>query len=387
MNSQVFWGSPQQAQWEAKETLPAKLDLILDQLNIRDRVKDATVAIKMHMGNNIGYSTVHPIFVRKVVQAIKDGGGQPFVTDLFWDMVNAGNRGYTTETLGCPIYPNSGLSEKYCYAHPDPYKNIREWNVAGMIEDADFLINFAHAKGHPSCGYGGVFKNLALGCVNRETRAAMHDTMQFDAYWFSDHCPDEDSRQKVMDSCPFGALVNDKDDPNGVHLHPEQCNQCMRCMEVAPQGSLKISPVNFHAFQEACARSTRATLSTFEPKKVTHLILATQITPLCDCFGFTGPSILPDAGIFGSNDIVAVEQAALDIMAQSQLIEDNIPKNMEIHHREGHPLRWLHGPYKDPYLITQYGEELGLGSRQYDLVDVYPVISSIQPKTAYISTE
>ena len=83
--SKVFYGSPRQARLEAKETLPAKLDLIIDELHLRDRVKDETVLIKMHTGNNIVYSTIHPVFVRKVVQAIKDGGGKPFVADVSWD--------------------------------------------------------------------------------------------------------------------------------------------------------------------------------------------------------------------------------------------------------------------------------------------------------------
>ncbi len=64
MVSQVFFGSPRQTRLEAKETLPAKLDMILDRLHLRDRVKGETVAIKMHTGNNIGYSTIHPVFVR-----------------------------------------------------------------------------------------------------------------------------------------------------------------------------------------------------------------------------------------------------------------------------------------------------------------------------------
>ena len=81
MPSKVFFGSAHQARLEAKETLPAKLDLIIDQLHIRDRVKDETVVIKMHTGNNMVYSTIHPVFVRRVVQAVKDGGGKPFVTD------------------------------------------------------------------------------------------------------------------------------------------------------------------------------------------------------------------------------------------------------------------------------------------------------------------
>jgi hypothetical protein len=50
MPSKVFYGSPRQARLEAKETLPAKLDLILEQLHIRERVKDETV-VKMHTGN------------------------------------------------------------------------------------------------------------------------------------------------------------------------------------------------------------------------------------------------------------------------------------------------------------------------------------------------
>ena len=109
MASKVYYGSPRQARLEAKETLPAKLDLILEQLNIRDRVKGETVVIKLHSGNNLGYSTIHPLFVRKVVQAVKDGGGHPFITDVDWDVRGAEARGYTAEMLGCPIYPSAGL--------------------------------------------------------------------------------------------------------------------------------------------------------------------------------------------------------------------------------------------------------------------------------------
>ena len=86
MPSTVYFGSARQAQLDAKETLPAKLDLILEQLHLRDRVKGELVVLKMHTGNNIGYSTIHPVFVRKVVQAIKDGGGKPFVADVDWDV-------------------------------------------------------------------------------------------------------------------------------------------------------------------------------------------------------------------------------------------------------------------------------------------------------------
>jgi uncharacterized Fe-S center protein len=385
MPSIVYYGSPKQARLEAKETLPVKLDLILEQLQIRDRVKDETVVIKMHTGNNIGYSTIHPVFVRKVVQAIKDGGGKPFVADVNWDAVGAEMRGYAAEVIGCQVYPAAGPDEKYFYSHHRPYKNIQDWFVAGMIEDATFLVDFAHVKGHPSCSYGAAFKNLALGCMVGKTRSAIHDTTQYDPYWFPEKCPDELTRQRIRDACPFEALVDDKENPEGLHLHIEPCNNCGRCLQIAPPGSLKIDAVNFHSFQEACAVSTAVTLSTFKPGKAVHINLATHMTPVCDCFGFTSMPILPDAGIFGSDDIVALEQATLDKIAETKLIEENIPTSLEVHTREGHPFQVLHGPLKDPYKITEYGEQLGLGTRQYELIDVLPVEECERAPMPYIS--
>lgn len=379
MSSRVYFGSPQQSRLDSRETLPAKLDLILEKLQIRDRVKDERVCIKLHVGNDIGYSVIHPVFVRKVVQAVLDGGGKPFVTDISWDVHNCASRGYTEEVLGCPIYPAAGPDEKYFYTHERPFKNIKNWKVAGAVQDATFMINFAHIKGHPSCGFGGAFKNLALGCVIQETRGAMHDTNHFDKYWFKEKCSDKGAMQKIVDACPFGAIVFDRKDPSELHVHYEQCNNCMRCVKVAPEGSLKIEEANFDAFQEACAISTALSLSTFAPEKRVHLALANQMTPVCDCFGFTGLSILPDAGIFGSDDIVALDTAVLDVIAKTKLIEENVPNSMEVQHNGGHPFAQLHGAFKDPYKMMRYGEVLGLGTHDYILEDVLPV----QPKPAH----
>lgn len=387
MTSVVYYGSPRQARLEAKETLPAKLDLILEKLQVKERVKGELVMIKLHTGNNIGYSTIHPVFVRKVVQAVRDGGGKPFIADVDWDVKGAESRGYTPETLGCPIYPIAGPADKYYYTFDRPYKNIKQWKLAGMAHDATFLINFAHVKGHPSCGFGGAFKNIALGCMIGETRSAIHDTNHYDKYWFAEKCPDENVRKKIIEACPHGALVEDKNDPRELHIHFEPCNQCGRCLKVAPEGSLKIDPVNFHSFQEANAISVAIALSTFAPGKTTHLALATHMTPVCDCFGFTSMPILPDAGIFGSDDIVALDTAVLDVTAQLKLLEDQIPTSFEVHTREGHPFRWLHGPLKDPYKVVEYGEQLGLGSRTYEMVDVLPVEESKFSSSMYISAK
>lgn len=387
MPSTVYYASPRQTRLDASETLPIKLDMIVDKLGIRDRVKGESVAIKMHLGGNVGYSTLHPVFVRRVVQAVKDGGGRPFIVDLNWSAGNAAERGYTPETVGCSIFPTGGLDEHYYYRHTRPFKNITDWMVGGGIEDATFLIDFAHIKGHPSCGFGGVFKNLALGCMMQPTRSAIHDTCHSDPYWFAERCPDPVVRDAVIASCPFGALVQDKTNPDNVHLHFDNCNQCGRCLKVAPEGALKIDPVNFWAFQEACAISVSLSLSTFAPGKTTFISLGTHMTPVCDCFGFTSMPILPDVGIFGSDDICAIEQASLDVIAREKLIVENVPLSMEPWYAEGHPFQHLHGPLKDPYKVIEYGEALGLGTHEYELVDVLPVGQVSRAPLGYVNLQ
>lgn len=371
MPTDVFFGSARQRKLHRDETLPAKLDRILDRLALRDRVKGETVAIKMHLGGGIGYTTVHPVFVRKVVDAVKDGGGTPFCTDTPWAVMTAHTRGYSQETLGCPLLPSAGLNDNYFRVTHEPYKNIAEWKTAGEIADASFLVDFAHAKGHPCCAYGGVFKNLALGCQVASVRGQLHDVAHYDPYWFPEHCTDDETIQAIIDACPLNALVRDKDDPRRLHLHTEPCNGCGRCLQVAPEGSLKIDPVNFDSFQEACAISTKQTLATFEKDKCIFLNLATHITPVCDCFGMTLMSVLPDVGIFGGNDICAVEQASLDAIGQQQLIVENLPGDTyQVQLDLPHPLQQIHGRYKDPYQVIRYAERLGLGSGEYTLVDV-----------------
>ncbi|AXA36593.1 MAG: DUF362 domain-containing protein [Candidatus Hydrogenedentota bacterium] len=384
MPAKVFYGSPVQSRLDASETLPCKLDKILDALHLRDRVKGETVAIKMHLGGNVGYSTIHPVFVRRVVKAVLDGGGKPFVCDLAGAVATAAQRGYTPETLGCPIYPTGGPDEKYFYTHIHEYKNLREWRLGGMIADATFLIDLAHVKGHPSCGFGAAIKNLALGAMMAPTRSAIHDACHFDRYWFSEKCPDAAIRKKIIDSCPFEAIVEDKNSPDELHLHYEMCNQCGRCLKVAPEGSLYIRPENFWAFQEACAISAKIVLSTFEPGKAVFINIATQIHTVCDCFGFTGQAIMPDLGVFGSDDIVAVDTAVLDMAAKETIRAESLPLAMELQPNAGHPFQQVHGPYKDPYKAPEYLEKLGCGTREYELVDVMPARRPEKLSAVYI---
>jgi uncharacterized Fe-S center protein len=68
--------------FDADATLPAKFSRLLNSVPLSEMVKGRTVAIKMHLGGNLGYTTVHPLFVRILIDALKNAGGRVFVTDV-----------------------------------------------------------------------------------------------------------------------------------------------------------------------------------------------------------------------------------------------------------------------------------------------------------------
>ena len=115
------------------------------------------------------------------------------------------------------------------------------------------------------------------------------------------------------------------------------------------------------------AIATQAVLSGFAPEHVLHINLLLNITYVCDCWGLTTPALVPDIGLVASQDIVAVEQASLDLIRLENLIRQGLPLGKEIG-AEGHLFQRIHG--KDPFVQVAALEHHGLGSRTYDLVEV-----------------
>jgi len=100
----VYFGSTASAEPRPEHSIVGKLDRILSELGLLERVKDKHVLIKVHVGQNIGFSNLHPFIVGYIVRKIREAGGRLFVTDIIEQVRNAVYRGYTPEVLGCPIY-------------------------------------------------------------------------------------------------------------------------------------------------------------------------------------------------------------------------------------------------------------------------------------------
>ena len=83
MSATVLFSPMAYSRYEASQTLPAKFSRMLKKTGLAEKVKGKTVAIKMHVGDGITYSTIPPVFIRILTDFIKENGGDCFITDHY----------------------------------------------------------------------------------------------------------------------------------------------------------------------------------------------------------------------------------------------------------------------------------------------------------------
>ena len=363
MASKVYFASAETRTPEARSTLPMKLKRMLGKLNVKEIVKDKVVALKMHVGGSVGYKTIHPLFVRTVVDEIKAGGGRSFVTDCACDTPARGVvRGLTHEVLGAPLVPATGVDDKNYYAHKVRGGKLREVQVAGNIEDADVLINLSHAKGHGNCGFGGAVKNLAMGCVTGRTRGAIH-SLEGGLKWHSNKCK---RCGLCIKNCPTKSLRFHDDGNLRFNFH--LCTYCRHCAYVCPHEAIEVVDADFYNFQKGMAVATEEVLKTFEKSNVLHINFLLGITMFCDCMGFSTLDIVPDIGILASDDAIAVDKASLDMIKEEDFNPKSLYKGRKLLEGEGHLFERIHG--KNPFVVLDLLEKRKTGTQKYVLKEI-----------------
>jgi len=361
MPAKVTFASARPKELRAQATLPALLDKMLGQWNFKKRFRGKSVAIKMHLGGEMGFSTIHPFLVGRVVKAVKDAGGRPFITDSPGAVLSAYQRGYTAETLGCPLAPVAGPSDKYVYPAKTNFRTLKTANLAGSIIDADGLIVLSHGKGHGNSGFAGAIKNIAMGCVDGPTRSGIHRLMNAAFQWDAAKCT---GCKLCIANCPNNAISRQD---GKISIFDHACKYCMHCQLACPKHAITIDQRGYGFFQRGMALTTKAVLDRFDPGRTFFITALLQITPFCDCWGFTTPSIVPDVGIVAGEDIVAVETASVDLIKAEDFIEGSLPVPLK-RSGQGHLLQQIHG--KDPYIQVDECQAVGLGKRAYRLVEV-----------------
>ncbi len=179
---------------------------------------------------------------------------------------------------------------------------INGWTFAPVdIIDEDgtaMLPVITHFKGHAMGGFGGSDKNIGIGCADGRIGKAM------------------------------------------IHTTPGQPNQW---------------DISEEKFMEHMTESTKATIDHFGTH-VAYINVMRNMSVSCDCEGVAAePVVTPNVGILASLDILAIDQACVDLI---YALPENFRHAMVERIESRHGLRQL-----------TYMKELGMGNDKYIMID------------------
>lgn len=271
------------------------------------------VAIKLHTGEKNGPNIIPRQWVRHLIETeLPDA--HIVETNSYYE----GDR-YTTElhreTLkvnGWTFAPVDILDEEGTAKLPvTGGKWFDHMSVGSHLLNYDSLIALTHFKGHTMGGFGGSNKNLGIGCADGRIGKAM------------------------------------------IHTTPGQDNMW---------------DIDEEELMERMTESAKATVDHFG-RQITFVNVMRNMSVSCDCEGCAAmPVVTPDIGIVASTDILAADQACVDLIyALGSSDRQAMVERIETRH--GH--RQL-----------SYMKELGMGNDRYLLIDIDNEDERILPSKA-----
>lgn len=372
--SKVFFSSARTKKWKYHDSMPGKLEHLLNEFNLTKYFETKEwIAVKTHFGSEGAHRIVRPIFLRKVVNALKSIGAKPFVTDTvrikgldYLDVAN--DNGINHLSVGAPVVLADGL-----YGNDNiMLKGINilsEIAVASVIYDVPAMVVCSHVKGHIQAGYGGAIKNVAMGGVSSRHRTygwacgrgAIHTIGEGNLTWDKEQC---DLCMKCIEVCPLDSI---KFENELFSYDNEGCWRCGRCVEVCSSDALTLT-LDDERFMRSLAESAKIVLSTFNPGKVIYINFLTEIQPECDCMPAADVPVMQDQGILISDDIVSIEQASIDLLLNaSALPQSSVEDSFCITKEEDILFRLSKKPY---WIQIEEAEGLGLGNKTYELIKI-----------------
>jgi Uncharacterized Fe-S center protein len=366
MSAEVFFMNLRTKQGQS---LITKLERLITQARLLNCItpKDL-VAIKLHFGERGNLAYVQPQYVRRVVEQVKDKGGRPFLTDA--NTLYVGSRsnavdhletaienGFDYSVVAAPLVIADGLNGKDYVSVPVNLKHFKEVKIGSAAVHADVLLAITHFKGHEATGFGGTLKNLGMGLGSRSGKQQQH----------SDLLPTVKPEKctgcgKCTKWCPADAITID----GKAHILEDVCLGCGECTVTCPQKAISINwKTEQDVIQEKIVEYTAGVIKGKEDK-VGFITFVTNVSPLCDCYGWNDAPIVGDIGILASKDPIAIDQAAVDLVNQAK---GNPHSELGSGCNEYDKFRVLF-PEINWNVQLEYGEKIGLGSRTYKLIEV-----------------
>lgn len=332
--------------------------------------KDELVAIKLHFGEIGNTRFIRPIYVKQIVAQVKKRQAKPFLTDantLYRGMrKNAVDHlntaimnGFSYATIGAPVIIADGLRGKSFTEVKIDKKHIKSAKISNEIHYADALIVVTHFKGHGGTGIGGTMKNVGMGAASPAGKQIMHANI----------LPSVNQGKcigcaRCKKWCPAEAITIEN---KKSFIHPDKCIGCMECVTVCPTGAISIMwNESTRNLQEKMVEYVFAVLKD-KQNKAGFFSFIIDVTPDCDCSPWSDVNIVPDIGILASKDPVAIEQASLDLVNNQQGLKNTALSDALAPGKD--KFKELH-PAVEAQLQIDYAEELGLGNKGYDLVEV-----------------
>lgn len=319
-------------------------------LNVQ--IKGDVVAIKVHMGEYENYTHVHPFYIKKIAELVKEAGGYPLVADttvIYGLMRETGlgyhkaakAHGFSDDYLGCPIIIADGLrGEDGVFINAkNKETEIEGIEIARSFYDSDALIVVSHATGHGNAGFGGAIKNVGMGCVTKSGKKKQHEVTKplFDR----DKCTE---CGKCLDMCVYDAILPD------FEIDKEKCTGCGICL-ACKEGARYTTRKQREHLQKRIAEATSIISSYFDEHKVFYLSFLTDITFSCDCVRSTG-FMSPNIGVLAGNDIVAIDKSSVDMIKKKAMDRDKVfLKNFDV----------------VPEIQIERAQELKLGNAEYEI--------------------
>ena len=261
------------------------------------------VGIKLHTGEPHGPNIIPREWVKELMQSESELKNAAIVeTNTYYE----GDR-YTTEqhreTLkinGWTFCPVDIMDEDGTTTLPIAGgKWMKEMSVGSHMTDYDSLLVLTHFKGHTMGGFGGSDKNIGIGCADgRIGKKWIHTVEGSDNMWSV-------AEEELM---------------------------------------------------ERITESTKATIDFFG-RNIAYINVMRNMSVSCDCEGVAAaPVVTPNVGIIASTDILAADQACVDLL-YAMKPEENHALTERIETRHGH--RQL-----------SCMKEMGMGNDRYILIDL-----------------
>ncbi len=334
-----------------------KVKRLLKESSLCDFIRGKQkVAVKIHFGEEGSTGFVNPLHAGVICRDILSRGASAFLSDA--NTLYRGKRlnskdhlevalahGFSKESTGVDIIiPDDNVKEDKIEIAINR-KFIKIAKIARIFIEADELVAISHFKGHILTGFGGAIKNIGMGCATREGKLAQHCDVSPVVHL--DKCIGCGECSVV---CPVKAIrIENKKSV----IDKTKCIGCASCMEACPTMAMFI---DFAAGDKTQDKMVEYCLAVLKDKKGKSgfINFAVKINKECDCWGADNPRIAPDLGIFASLDPVSIDKASFDLVNKAN----------------GKDIFKATHPDQDGTKQLRYAQEIGLGSLDYELIEL-----------------